>query len=172
MEPLRTVQYSGSIGRSGGGLMGIVMLVIGVSVGAGTSFYFADSRKKAEAQFEEQRQKLLSEQRELADSMALLHANFSDLVTGKSLPIPQLKAEMTRVQRAMNERIAAVNDEAAGQRARASRRLTGDALDRALEDIDRDRKRRVKRVEDEYLPSLRVYEKRLLLYQDLLGTKS
>lgn len=172
-EPLRPVQFSGSSARAGLGLTSILMLVVGLLIGGAVSLYFRDAEQKAETRFQEEKQKLLADQRALADNMALLHSSFADLVTGKSQSIPQLQAEMNRIQRAYDERADTINSDAADLRARLTKKLgAGDRLTRALDEVERDRKRRLKKVDEEFKPGLRVYEKRILLYKDLLGDQT
>ena len=169
-EPLRAIQYSGSASRSGGGLSSVVMLLVGLLMGGGISVYFKDSERKAEARFQEEKQKMLADQRTLADSMALLHSSFADLVTGKSQSIPQLQSEMARIQKIFDDKIYIVTADTADQRAHLIKKIpAGDRLDRAREYLEHDKVRRIKKLDDEYKPSLRVFEKRILLYKDLLG---
>jgi hypothetical protein len=80
---------------------------------------------------------------------------------------------MSRIQRVVDSKEDAINSETALQREHLKKRMSeGTRLDQALEELDKERRRRIKRVEDEYRPGLRVYEKRLLLYKDLLSEKS
>jgi hypothetical protein len=169
-QPLRAVQFSGSAVRSGGGLASIAMLFVGLLLGGGMSIYFRDAQHNAEARFEAEKKKMLDDQRALADSMSLLHTSFADLVLGRSKPLPQLQSEMATIQRNMDDRIAAVNANAAGMRARLAKKMPiGNRLTRALDDVEHDRRHDVKKIEDEYKNSLRVYETRISLYKDLLA---
>jgi hypothetical protein len=171
-EPLRAVQFMGSSARAGSGLAAVLMFFVGLLLGGGMSIYYRDAQHKAEARFQDEKQKLLADERALSDGMALLHSSYADLVTGRSKPIPELQAEMARIQKMIDDKIAEVNAESAGQRAHLNKKLSGDRLERALAEVERDRKRRVKKIEDEYGPSLRVYDKRILLYKDLLSDQA
>ncbi len=172
-SPRSPVQYSAPTFQGGSGVISIVMLIIGLLLGSGLSLYFKDSQKKIQMRLQEEKSKLVADQRALSDSMALLHASFADLVMGKSQNIPQLQAEVARIQHLLDERTKMINEETAREREYIIRRTpAGNRLDQALDELEKERLRRIKKYEDEYNPGIKVFQKRILLYKDLLGDSS
>ncbi len=80
---------------------------------------------------------------------------------------------MARIQRIFDDKVYIVNSDTADQRAHLVKKIpAGNRLDRALDELDREKLRRIKKITDEYQPSLHVFEKRILLYKDLLGEQA
>lgn len=165
MQPQR--MHSG--GSGGGSAVSVVgMFLLGLVLGAGPSVYFWNQAKQQEVLHQDERSKMLSEQRALEDSMTMLHERFDDLATGKILSIPQIDGQIDKIRKGVADKKAAVETDYNRQRERLMKRTpAGARLDQALAKITEARNQQLSALEAQEAQAVEPLEKQKNTLQEL-----
>ena len=166
LTPQRATHGGGSGG--GSGMTVIAMFIVGMMLGAGPSAYFWNQAKEQDKAHQEERTKMLADQRALEDSMTMLHERFDQLATGKIPPIPDLDREIDKIRRGIAERKRATEAEFSKERERLMKRTpAGDRLDQAIARIEETRNLRLSSLEAQEAQAVEPLEKQKNMLQEL-----
>jgi hypothetical protein len=164
--PSRVARGGGSGG--GSGVSVISMFLVGLLLGAGPSVYFWDAAKKQDKAHQDERSKMISEQRALEDSMTMLHERFDQLATGKIPSIPQIDREIEKIRRSIGEKKKAVEAEYSRNRERLMKKTpAGDRLDAAIGSLDEQRNARLASLEAQEAQAVEPLERQKNMLQEL-----
>lgn len=146
-----------------------VMFLVGLLFGGAPSIYFMDIAKKSESGFQDERAKMIAEQRALEDGMTVLHDNFSQLAQGKASSIPQLEKEIGQVKASIVEQRQRAESEYQRERERALKKVpAGDKQDKALADAEEKRNERLAQLRSREEAALEPLIKQRDILKDLL----
>ena len=135
-----------SSGGSGGasGFSLLTMFVVGLILGGGPAVYFWDQARRTELRFNEDRAALVAENRKLKDNMSLLQEKLSQLAMDETRSIPELRRLVESIRADFAKRRRAAESDYNGKREYLMKRVpAGDRLDRSLEELQEDRRRRL-----------------------------
>ncbi len=166
LQPQRVMQGGGSGG--GSGMTVIAMFLLGIVLGAGPSAYFWNQAKEQDKAHQEERSKMLAEQRGLEDSMTMLHERFDQLATGKLPAIPELDHEIDRIRRGIAEKKKVAESDYSKERERLTKKTpAGDKLDQAVARIEETRNLRLSSLEAQEAQAVEPLEKQKNMLQEL-----
>jgi hypothetical protein len=168
-EPLQPQRVMHGGGSGGGSSMSVIaMFLVGMMLGAGPSVYFWNQSKEQDKAHQEERTKMLAEQRTLEDSMTMLHERFDQLATGKIPPIPELDSEIDKIRRVVGEKKKAADADFSRERERFMKRTpAGDKLDQAIARIEETRNQRLSALEAQEAKDVEPLEKQKNMLQEL-----
>lgn len=170
-EKAPVLEITSISGRSSGGsgVALFAMFLVGLLFGGAPSIYFLDSAKKMERKFQEDRSRLLADQRALADSMTVLHDSFEQLARGKGRNIPELEKEISRIKAYYLEQRQKAQTEYQRDRDRAFKRIpAGDRQDKVIGDLDVSREERLALLKAKETAALEKLVQQRDLLKDLL----
>jgi len=166
LQPQRVMHGGGSGG--GSGMTVIAMFVLGVILGAGPSAYFWNQAKEQDKTHQEERSKIVAEQRALEDSMTMLHERFDQLATGKIPAIPELDRAIDKIRRGISEKKRATEAEYAKERERLMKKTpAGDRLDQAIARVEETRNLRMSSLAAQEAQAVEPLEKQKNMLQEL-----
>jgi hypothetical protein len=167
LQPQRVMHGGGGSG-GGSGMSVIAMFLVGMMLGAGPSAYFWNQAKEQDKAHQEERTKMLAEQRALEDSMTMLHERFDQLATGKIPSIPELDREIEKIRRAVGEKKKAAELEYNTQRERLMKKTpAGDRLDQAIARLEETRNQRLSALEAQEAQDVDPLDKQKNMLQEL-----
>jgi hypothetical protein len=167
MQP-RVTQGGGSGG--GSSVSVISMFLVGLLLGAGPSVYFWDQAKKQDKSHQDERAKIVAEQRALEDSMTMLHERFDQLATGKIPSIPELDRSIEKIRRSISEKKKAVEADYNRERERLMKKTpAGDKLDAAIGRIEETKNLQLASLEAQEAQAVEPLEKQKNTLQELRG---
>lgn len=171
VEPvLQVVRSSGhSRSSSGSGVGFFLMFLVGLLLGGGPSIYFMDVSKKIDRKYQEERSKLLSDQRALADSMTLLKDSFDRLAQGKMKNMPDLERETLKLKNSYSQKIQEVEKNHLNEREKTLKKIpAGNRLDTALEQLEKGKEDQLEELKAEQAAVLEPLQKQQDKLKDLM----
>ncbi len=146
----------------------ILMFLVGLLLGAAPSAYFWDLSKKADRMSEDARAKIMEDQRALEDSMTVLHGSFNQLAMGQTKNIPDMERSIRQIRAESAEKRSTIDREYARNREKLLKKTpAGDRLDKALAQLDQQRKQRLQELTSQETAAVEPLDKQIKILKDL-----
>lgn len=167
--PLPKPRTSGGTSR-GNGVGLFVMFFVGLIFGGGPSLYFMNASKDSDKKFQEDRSKILADQRALVESMTLMHDNLEQFAKGKGRTIPDLEKEIAEVKSTFIGKRQRVDEEHETARERLLRKIpAGDLQDKAVARLEAERSDKLTAINGQEKSKLSPLVKQIELLMSLLN---
>ena len=166
------VGYYASGSRRGGGAKLFWGIVLGLLIGGGPAAYYWQAASKTGQDYEKRIKKILSEKKDLEDSISVFQQNYAALAEGKQKPIPELENIMAPIQKFYSEKRRRVERDFSDERVKLARKIMSrDEFDKQVAQMEVRKKEVMDRLAAREKEDLAPYKKQIREIKENMGSE-